>query len=60
MSKAIVTFEDEGDQVKVSIDFGAEGGQELSPAHQMAAMAVHLASQAAGQPGAADSGEVLQ
>lgn len=58
MSKAIVTFEDDGDQVKVDINFGEEGGNELSPAHQMAAMAVHMATQVAGQPGAAEQGEV--
>lgn len=42
MSTAIVTFEDAGDEVKVSINFGEEGGQETSGAHQMAAMAVDL------------------
>lgn len=49
--KAIVTFEDDGDQVKVSIDFGAEGGIETSPAHQLAVTAVNLAMQVAGSPG---------
>lgn len=58
MSKAIVTFEDEGDQVKVGIDFGQEGGQELSPAHNMAVLAVQLATQVAGQPGAAEQGQI--
>lgn len=48
MSKAIITFEDAGDEVKVEIDFGADGGQETSGAHQMAAMAVQLVTQAAG------------
>lgn len=41
MSKAIVTFEDEGDQVKVGIDFGPEGGQQESGAHQYAISAVN-------------------
>lgn len=41
MSAAIVTFEDAGDEVKVGIDFGPEGGQETSGAHQMAVSAVH-------------------
>ena len=41
MSTAIVMFEDEGDQVKVGVDFGPEGGQETSGAHQMAISAVH-------------------
>lgn len=40
MSTAIVTFEDAGDEVKVGIDFGPEGGQETSGAHQMAFSAV--------------------
>lgn len=58
MSKATVTFEDDGDQVKVNIDFGEGGGNELSPAHNMAVMAVQLATQVAGQPGAEQQGEV--
>lgn len=58
MSKAIVTFEDEGDQVKVNIDFGEGGGNELSPAHGMAVMAVQLATRVAGQPGDAEQGEI--
>jgi len=41
MSKATVTFEDEGDEVKISMHFGDEGGQETSGAHQMAVSAVH-------------------
>lgn len=49
--KATVTFEDEGDQVKVSIDFGEGGGNELSPAHHMAIMAMQLAAQAMGSMG---------
>ena len=58
MSKAIVTFEDDGDQIKVDINFGEGGGNELSPAHNMAVMAVQMATQVAGQPGAAEQGEV--
>lgn len=41
MSKAIVTFEDNGDEVEIRVEFGAEGGQETSGAHQMAVSAVH-------------------
>jgi hypothetical protein len=41
MSTAIVTFEDAGDEVKVNLNFGPEGGQETSGAHQMAVAAVH-------------------
>lgn len=41
MSKATVTFEDAGDEVGIHIDFGPEGGQETSGAHQMAISAVH-------------------
>jgi hypothetical protein len=41
MSKATVTFEDEGDEVGIRVDFGMEGGQETSGAHQMAISAVH-------------------
>jgi predicted HAD superfamily Cof-like phosphohydrolase len=41
MSTAIVTFEDAGDEVKISMNFGPEGGQETSGAHQMAVSAVH-------------------
>lgn len=48
MSKAIVTFEDNGDEVSVRIDFGDEGGQETSGAHQMAVMAVQLVTQRMG------------
>ena len=59
MSKAIVTFEDDGDQIKVDINFGEGGGNELSPAHNMAVMAVQLATQVAGQPGAAEQGEIV-
>jgi hypothetical protein len=58
MSKATVTFEDDGDQVKVSIDFGEGGGNELSPAHNMAVTALHVATQVAGQPGAEQPGEI--
>lgn len=56
MSKAIITFEDEGDQVKVSIEFGEEGGQETSPAHHMAVMAVQKATEAMGQAGEGEVG----
>lgn len=41
MSKATVTFEDDGDEVGIRVDFGGEGGQEASGAHQMAISAVH-------------------
>lgn len=41
MSIATVTFEDAGDEVKVGINFGPEGGQETSGAHQMAMASVH-------------------
>lgn len=41
MSTATVTFEDAGDEVKISMNFGPEGGQETSGAHQMAVSAVH-------------------
>lgn len=58
MSIATVTFEDDGDQVKVSIDFGEGGGNELSPAHNMAVTALHLAAQVVGQPGAEPQGEI--
>jgi hypothetical protein len=51
MSTAIVTFEDDGDQVKVSIEFGEGGGNETSAAHQMAIMAVRRISQMMGTPG---------
>jgi hypothetical protein len=51
MAKAIVTFEDDGDQVKVSIDFGEGGGNETSPAHHMAVNMVQMASQMMGTPG---------
>jgi predicted HAD superfamily Cof-like phosphohydrolase len=40
MSKATVTFEDDGDEVAVHVDFGPGGGQEGSGAHQMAMSAV--------------------
>lgn len=40
MSKATVTFEDDGDQVALHVDFGPGGGQEYSGAHQMAMSAV--------------------
>lgn len=43
--KAIVTFEDEDDQVKISMDFGPEGAQETSASHQAAVMSVHLFQQ---------------
>ncbi len=42
MSKATVTFEDEGDEVGIRVDFGGEGAQETSGAHQMAVSAVHF------------------
>lgn len=48
MSKATVIFEDSGDEVSVRIDFGEEGGQETSGAHQMAVMAVQLVTQRMG------------
>ena len=41
MSTATVTFEDAGDEVGISVDFGPDGGQETSGAHQMAISAVH-------------------
>jgi predicted HAD superfamily Cof-like phosphohydrolase len=41
MSKATVTFQDEGDEVGIRVEFGEEGGQETSGAHQMAISAVH-------------------
>ena len=41
MSTATITFEDVGDEVKISMNFGEEGGQENSGAHQMATAAVH-------------------
>lgn len=41
MSKATVTFEDAGEEVGIHIDFGPEGGQETSGAHQMAISSVH-------------------
>lgn len=42
MSIATVTFEDAaGDEVGVRVDFGPEGGQETSGAHQMAIACVH-------------------
>lgn len=41
MSIATVTFEDAGDEVKIGIAFGPEGGQETSGAHQMAVSSVH-------------------
>ena len=40
MSTATVTFEDDGDEVAVHVDFGPGGGQETSGAHQMAMSAV--------------------
>ncbi len=51
MSTAIVTFEDDGDQVKVSIAFGEGGGNELSPAHRAAMQVVQIVSQMIGTPG---------
>jgi len=56
MSKATVIFEDSGDEVSVRIDFGEEGGQETSGAHQMAVMAVQLVTQRMG--GDMSQGEV--
>lgn len=56
MSKATVTFEDDGDQVKVHVDFGPEGGIETSPAHQMAMTALQLVTQQLG--GDMSTGEV--
>jgi predicted HAD superfamily Cof-like phosphohydrolase len=40
MSIATVTFEDAGEEVGIHIDFGPDGGQETSGAHQMAMSAV--------------------
>lgn len=51
MSKATVTFEDDGDQVKVSVDFGEEGGNELSAAHRLAMTTLQMSMQHAGTPG---------
>lgn len=45
MSIATVTFEDAGDEVKIGIDFGPQGGIETSGAHQMAVSAVHKLQQ---------------
>jgi hypothetical protein len=45
MMKAVMTFEDAGDEVKLSIDFGEGGPNESSGAHQMAAMAMSLLQQ---------------
>ena len=45
MSTATVTFEDAGDEVMISVDFGPDGGQEFSGAHQMAVMAVSLVTE---------------
>lgn len=42
MSTATVTFEDAGDDVKISIDFGEGGPQETCNAHQMASWALAL------------------
>lgn len=58
MSKAIVTFEDAGDEIKVDINFGEEGGQETSPAHQMAAMTMQVAMRYAARDEDAGRGEV--
>lgn len=41
MSRATVVFEDAGDEVGIRVEFGPEGGQETSGAHQMAISAVH-------------------
>ena len=46
--KATVTFEDDGDEVKISIDFGEQGGVETSGAHQMALLAAQLVLQHVG------------
>lgn len=58
MSKATVTFEDEDGQIKVNLEFGEGGGNPESPAHNMALMAVKLATQMAGQEGSAEGGEI--
>jgi hypothetical protein len=55
MSKATITLEDDGDEVKIHIDFGPDGGQETSGAHQMALMAVQSLAQQAG--GSMEQGE---
>ena len=45
MSTATITFEDDGEQVSIRMDFGDEGGNETSGAHQMAALAVQLVTE---------------
>jgi hypothetical protein len=45
MMKAVMTFEDAGDEVRLSIDFGESGPNETSDSHQMAAMAMSLLQQ---------------
>lgn len=56
MSKAIITMEDVGDEVKINIDFGEGGGQEDSSAHVLAVHAVRMVTQMLG--GNMDDGEV--
>ena len=51
MSIATLTFEDAPDgTVKVSMDFGKDGGIETSGAHQMAVQALQAAMAAADKP----------
>jgi hypothetical protein len=57
--KAVVTFEDEGDQVKISVDFGAAGAQEQSASHQAAVMAIHLFQQHVKLMGSMNDGQQL-
>jgi len=57
--KAVVTFEDEGDQVKISVDFGGEGAQETSAAHQGAVMSIHLFQQHVRLMGSMNDGQQL-
>jgi hypothetical protein len=50
MSKAIVTLEDQDDgTVKIDINFGEEGGNALSGAHNMAVTMVNMTAQMMGQ-----------
>lgn len=50
MSTAIVTLEDQEDgTVKIDINFGAEGGNELSGAHNMAVTMVNMTASMMGQ-----------
>ena len=50
MSKAIVTLEDQDDgTVAVGIEFGEEGGNPLSGAHNMAVTMVNMTASMMGQ-----------